>query len=300
MIGSVLLPTFILVGVGVVLGRFGKVPPRPLAQLSFWVLSPGLIFESLRTARLSAASAGLVAAFTLAYVLGMFLVSLPVRRKLFPSDPAAQAAASLVLTFGNCGNLGLPILLFAYGRPGVDVGVVFLSTQIVLMSTLGVGVATWDGKFRPWRAVRNLLRVPWPYAVVAAALARLAGDLPSILARASGLLAQGAIPLFLILLGIELAHIRPSRVAKPAVILATLRLLGGGALAWGLAWGFGVQGVTRGSLILEGSVPSAVNAFLLASQYERRSEVAAAALLLATVLSLGTLSLTLFLLGRVG
>jgi len=299
-IASVLLPTFVLLAVGYAFGKWAKVPSRPLAQLSFWVLSPGLIFESLRTASLTASAAGVVAGFTVVYAFAMFLLSIPLRRWLFPKDPGAQTAVSLVLTFGNCGNLGLPLLLFAYGQPGVDVGVVFLSTQIVLMSTLGVTLATWDGKFR-WRtSFTELLRVPWPYAVAAAVVVRGLNVWPPLLARATGLLAQGAIPLFLLLLGIELAWIQPQKVAKPAAVLAGARLLGGGALAWGLALAFGTQGVLRGSLVLEGSVPSAVNAFLLASQYKRGADVAAAALLLSTVLSLGTLSLTLFLLARVG
>jgi hypothetical protein len=67
-------------------------------------------------------------------------------------------------------------------------------------------------------------------------------------------------------------------------------------LAWGLAAAFRVQGILRGSLIVEGSVPTAVNSFLLTLQYERRPDLAAAVLLLSTLLSAGTLSLTLFLL----
>lgn len=43
-----------------------------------------------------------------------------------------------------------------------------------------------------------------------------------------------------------------------------------------------------------------MNAYILAAQYRRRPELAATALLLSTLLSLGTLSLTLFLLARFG
>jgi len=299
MIAEVLLPTFIVVGVGWALGRLARVPSRPLAQAGFWILSPALIFESLRTAQLPASVAATVVAFTVAHYLGMFALSIPVRRRLFPGDRGARAATSLLLTFGNCGNLGLPLLLFTYGQAGVDVGVVFLATNTVLLSTLGVAVATWDGRVHWKRAVGNLFRVPWPYAVVGAMLARWAG-FPEVLARATGLLSQGAIPLLLLLLGLELAHVRAAQVARQAGGLSVLRLLGGGALAWALAWASRTHGLLRGSLILEGSVPSAVNAFLLAFQYDRRPDLAASVLLLSTLLSVGTLSLTLFLLGLAG
>ncbi len=295
---AVLLPVFLLAGVGWVLGRLGRVPSRPLAQAAFWVLSPALIFESLRTADLSLA--GTVVLFALVHQLVMFVLSLGVGRILFRCDRPARATTSLVLTFGNCGNLGLPLLLFAYGPSGVDAGVVFLSANTVLLSTLGVAVAAWEGERIRWRSTwGKLLRVPWAYAVAAALLVRWTG-FPEVFSRATGLLAGGAIPLFLLLLGLELAHVRVTQVAKPAVGLALLRLLAGGALAWALAWGFRVEGVLRGSLIIEGSVPSAVNAFLLASQYGRRPDLAASVLFLSTLFSLGTLCLTLFLLRIVG
>jgi len=299
MIAEVLLPTFIIVGIGWSLGRLAHAPSRPLAQAAFWILSPALIFESLRTAQLPLSVALAVIAFTAVHYLGMFALSLPVGRRLFPGERGARAATSLVLTFGNNGNLGLPILLFAYGQAGVDVGVVFLAANAVLLSTLGVAIASWDGGIR-WRsAVGNLLRVPWPYAVAGALVFRAVG-FPPLLARATGLLAQGAIPLLLLLLGLELAHVRAAQMARQAGGLSLLRLLGGGALAWALAWAFGAEGLVRGSLILQGSVPSAVNAFLLAVQYDRRPDLAASVLLLSTLLSVGTLSLTLFLLGIAG
>lgn len=300
MAANVLGPVFIIVAVGWLLGVKLKLDPTPLARLTFWVLSPALIFESLRTAQLPAQAAGVVAAFVAAHYLGMFLLSLPLRRWLFPRDQDAQAATSLVLVFGNCGNLGLPVLLFAFGQAGFDVGVVFLAVNTVLLATLGVVIASWEGKASWGRAVGNLLRVPWPYAVAAAVLVREFWELPVWLSRATGLLSEGAIPLLVLLLGLQLARIRPRKVAQDAAWLAALRLCLAGLLAWGLAALLGTSGTLRGSLIVEGSTPTAVNSFLLALQFGRRPDLAAAALLLSTVLSLGTLTLTLFLLSPTG
>ena len=300
MVTDVLVPVFIIVGIGWILGHRLRLDPMPLARLTFWVLSPALIFESLRTAQLPAENYGIVVGFVLAHYTGMFLLSLPLRRFLFPDDPGAQAVASLVLVFGNCGNLGLPILLFAYGQPGFDVGVAFLATNTALLTTLGVAIASWQGRGSWKRALGNLLLVPWPYAVVGAIVVRQLGELPSWISRATGLLSDGAIPTLLLLLGLQLARIRPREIARDAVWLSVLRLGLASSLAWGFATLFGTAGVMRGSLILEGSVPTAVNSFLLALQFKRRPDLAAAALLLSTVLSVGTLSLTLSLLGPAG
>ena len=295
---DVLLPVFALVATGWALGRFGGVPPRPLAQTAFWVLSPALIFESLRTAELSLATT--VVAFALLHHGAMLLLALGAARVLFPDDAGARAAVGLVATFGNVGNLGLPVLLFAYGPEAVDVGAVYLATNTLLLATVGIAVAGWDGGWAGWRrAVGSFLRVPWPYAVALAFLVRWTGY-PALLARATGLLAAGAIPLFLLVLGLELASVRIAHVAAPAVGLAVLRLGAGGALGWALAALLRAEGLLRGSLILEASMPTAVNAFLVASQFERRPDLAASVLFLSTLFSLGTLSLTLHLLGVPG
>jgi hypothetical protein len=289
---GVLVPIFLLVGVGYVAGKLLRLDPRPIARLAFWTFSPVLIFESLRTATLSWEEMGTVAIFVSAHYLGMYFLSLPLGKVLFKGDRDARAAASLVLTFGNCGNLGFPLLLFALGDKGLEIGAVFLAVNTVYLATLGVAIAA-GGLGRPVESAKAIFRVPWLYAVAAALVAREFPGLPLWLSRTIGALRDGAIPLLLALLGLELARIDPRRVFAGAMGLAAGRLALGSALAWVLASAMGLQGTLRSALILEGSVPSAVNAFLLAFEFKRRPDLAAAALFFSTVLSAGTLWLTL-------
>lgn len=297
---EILGPAFLLVGVGYALGHFGKVPAPPFVKASFWVLSPALIFETLRTSQLPLKDAGLVVLFVIAHYGLMFSLSLPLGRKLFPEDEDAQRATSLLLTFGNCGNLGLPILFFAYGQKALDVGVVFLATNTVLLATLGVGIASWQGRPRLRNLGKKVLGVPWPYAVGLGIAMHISGAWPEILARATTLLSQAAIPVFLLLLGLELAAVKLRGLARPALWVALARLILATGLSWALASFFSSDPVIRASLILEGSVPSAVNAYILAAQYQRKPELAAAALLFSTALSLGTLFFVLTLLANLG
>ncbi len=292
MFSGVLVPIFLLVGVGYVAGKLLRLDPRPIARLAFWTFSPVLIFESLRTATLSWEEMGTVAIFVSAHYLGMYLLSLPLGKVLFKGDRDARATASLVLTFGNCGNLGFPLLLFALGDKGLEIGAVFLAVNTVYLATLGVAIAAGD-LGRPVESAKAIFRVPWLYAVAAALVAREFPGLPLWLSRTTGALRDGAIPLLLALLGLELARIDPRRVFAGAMGLAAGRLALGSALAWVLASAMGLQGTLRSALILEGSVPSAVNAFLLAFEFKRRPDLAAAALFFSTVLSAGTLWLTL-------
>ncbi len=291
MFAEVLIPIFLLVGVGYGAGKLLRLDPRPFSKLAFWIFSPALIFESLRTASLSWNEMGVVAAFVSVHYLGMYLLSLPVGRLLFQGDRDARAVASLVLTFGNCGNLGLPLLLFALGERGMEIGAVFLAANTVLLATLGVAIAS--GEVRPSRAIVAILKVPWLYAVAAALIAREFQGFPLWLSRATIALKQGAIPVFLILLGLQLSRVPLGKIAAGAMGLAVARLFLASSLAWAIALLAGLKGTLRDALLLEGSVPSAVNSLILALEFDRRPDIAAAALFLSTALSAGTLWLTL-------
>jgi len=59
------------------------------------------------------------------------------------------------LTFGNTGNLGLPIALFAFGQAGFDLAVVIFAVMAILSFTFGVWVVAGGGN--PVTAVREPL-----------------------------------------------------------------------------------------------------------------------------------------------
>ena len=59
------------------------------------------------------------------------------------------------MTFGNTGNLGLPIALFAFGQAGFDFAVVIFAVMAIISFTFGVWVVAGGGN--PVTAVREPL-----------------------------------------------------------------------------------------------------------------------------------------------
>jgi len=59
------------------------------------------------------------------------------------------------LSFGNTGNLGLPIALFAFGQAGFDLAVVIFAVMAILSFTFGVWVVAGGGN--PVTAVKEPL-----------------------------------------------------------------------------------------------------------------------------------------------
>jgi predicted permease len=139
-----------------------------------------------------------------------------------------------------------------------------------------------------------LFRVPWIYVFAAALLLRtLDAQVPTGVFNAVDLLASSAIPLQLLLLGIQLSRIPVRRLAGEAVCLAGWKLVIPPLLAWGLTALLGVSGLLRSVLILEASMPTAITAMILSMHYRREPDLVATVVFLTTAFSLGTLTVLL-------
>jgi hypothetical protein len=192
------------------------------------------------------------------------------------------------LMFSNAGNMGLPLCLFAFGEPGLALGIVFFTVSAVLQFTVGVGLAA--GTIAPGR----LARIPLLYAVAIALVLMATGTaLPEWIANTIELLGGLTIPLMLIALGVSLARLRIASL-KLSVAIALLRLLAGFAVGLGVAWAFGLEGMAAGVLVLQSAMPVAVFNYLFAQVYKRAPEEVAGAVVLSTFLSFASLPLLLF------
>ncbi len=292
---DVTLPVFLVAGIGYAFARLTKLDVVALGRIVFYVFGPALIFRSVYTAELDPTEVARIAGFAVAYHAVLFIVS-RLHGRLRRLDEDTQSAATLALTLGNHGTYGLPVVYFMFGDRGLALAVVFLVCAIVLQSTFGVGVAMWRRGTRPWNLVAGVFRVPWIYAFLAALAVRTVNvSVPDGLWRGIELVADGAIPLQLVLLGMELARLRVGAIAATTAELTLLRTIGAPLLALGLAAAVGAEGLLFSVLIIQGSMPSAINSMILAIRYDRRPDLAASVVFLTTLLSLASLTVVLHL-----
>ncbi len=192
---------------------------------------------------------------------------------------AGQPLRSFLPTvvFGNAGNLGLPLCLFAFGEPGLVLGVAFYLVGSVTQFVFG---PLFQGRATAWRI---LVSTPIIYAA-AFGLVLLATDtsMPLWLANTVDLFAGLAIPLMLLALGYSLANFRV-RSAGLAAGLALMRLGLGFALGLATVTLLNLEGTLRGVILIQSSMPVAVFCFLLAARYERDPEEVAGAILVSTL-----------------
>lgn len=254
-----------------------------VTTLVTYIGAPCLVFSSM--VRLTVETTAL-AEMTLAAVLalvcfaaigavGLRLARLSQSRHLSP------------LVFANTGNMGMPLCLFAFGAPGLELAAVFFTVSMVAMHVLGVWLMS--GESTP----KSVLTMPLPYALAAAFAFRGAGiEPPAWLFNTTELLGDMTVPLMLVTLGAALARMRVVNLGR-ASALALARLAMGVAVGVVLAAALGLEGVVRGVFIIECAMPAAVFNYLFAQLYNRAPEETAGVILLSTLISFATLPLLL-------
>jgi predicted permease len=247
------------------------------------ISTPCLVFSALSGTRIAGEQLGIMAAASTACIMIPGLIAYPMLR-------AARIPWRVylpALSFPNCGNLGLPICLFAFGQEGLSLGVMFFASMAIGQFTIGPAVAA--GKF----SLRQLIRTPVLYSVAAALAALGAGiTIPLWISNTTTLLGNCAVPLMLFSLGVALARLRFGGTAR-AIIMSALRLILGIAAGYGVSWAMGLEGTMRGVTILQSAMPVAVFNYLWALRYDNSPEEVAAMVLGSTVLAFLALPLLL-------
>lgn len=290
---NVILPVFLVGGCGYLVGRSVRSEPLVLMRIIFYLLAPALIFRSIYVSEISLQSAALIGIYVILIQLSMLAISRLVGR-VRRWDADSQAAGSLVLLFANCGNYGLPVMLFAFGEQGFAFGVIFVLVSIMMQATIGIGVASWQEGANWKQGLTRILRYPHLYAFLLAILMRVVVvEMPEGVLRSIDLLAQAAIPAQLLMLGIQLSRVRLHHFGVDSILLSGIKLLIPPFLGWAITTLLGITGLLQAVLIVEASMPSAVNSLILATQFRRNPELAATVVFVSTALSLITITILL-------
>lgn len=273
----VLTPIAIAILAGVAWARFGNpVDPGHMTQIILNVGTPCLVFSTLSTLSVPALELGVMALASVLLMLSFLGIGWVMLRAV--RLPTGVYLPPVV--FGNLGNLGLPINLFAFGDAGLELALIMFATQSVLFFTIHFWLMS--GQASPLR----MLKTPHIYAI-AAALAFTLTDTnpPGWLTNTTDLLGGLTIPLMLIMLGVSLMRMKVVAFARPLLVVV-LRLVLGFAVAFGLCELLGLEGIARGVVTIACCMPGAVFNYLAAVKFDRAPGEVASYIVLSTVVVL--------------
>ena len=214
---------FLLMAVGFVLYRKGKINSEGTGQLSFLVLyisTPVLILESMTTPFVQEKL--IKGIWTFVVSLLIILLSALIARMIFKKE---KSVTQFAMIFSNTGFLGIPLVRSVLGSEAVFYISVYILSLNLLLWTYGVYLISHDKRNI---SVKKLLLNPTLLAIVAGLVLFVSGwRFPSIVEEAYGYLSAMNTGMAMLVLGVYLGETKLLEVIrqKEIWVICFLRLI---------------------------------------------------------------------------
>ena len=282
---SILFPLFAITALGYFVGRRMKPDLSHANKLNMDVFVPALVFGALvsKDFRLGEYLPLLFA--TVVIIVGSGVAGWLVARA------SGIATKTLVppMMFNNCGNLGLPLAVLAFGESALAPAVVMFVVSNVIHFSYGAWLLDHHTKLTTvWRSPSILATIAglavgflgievWPPLLMSI---KMVGDI--------------SIPLMLFALGVRLADSRISAVGF-GVFGAVLRPVVGMALAWVLLQTLDLPPREQALVLVFGALPPAVLNYMFAERYNQEPDKVASMVLIGNLAAVVFLPIALAL-----
>lgn len=284
-----ILPILLVAGVGLLIQRLLRLDPRPISQITFYILTPALVFELMIASDIGGAQVLRMMALAVVVISLTAGISL-VASRLLKLDPRMTAAFMISATFMNAGNYGLSLNQFAYGETGLAWASLFFVASVMMTNSLGVYVAS-RGHKDSLAALRGLAKVPAVYAIPLALVVKNLGlTLPLSLSRPIELLGNAAVPVMLLILGMQIGSTGLSAHRSLLAAASGIKLLVAPALALAIAPSLIAGELAQQVGVLEAAMPTAVMSTIIAIEFDVEPTFVTGAVLVSTLLSPITLT----------
>ena len=273
---TVIAPVFIIAGLGYFwVKRELPFDNATISSLVMYVGSPCLIYSALTSNAAETAALGMMGISAFIVIL-MSLIFSWVFLKIVGWKLTTYLPA---LIHPNCGNMGLPLVLLAFGQEGLALGMAYFFVNSISQYTLGMAISS--GQFD----IRQLMKQPIIWAVIFV-LTVILGDLqmPKWFNSTTSILAGLTIPAMLIMLGTSLANLNIASL-KETLTISFLRILLGLGLGLLVIEMLSLSGIMAGIVLLQSAMPSAVFNYIFADRFNRESDKVAAVILQSTLIS---------------
>lgn len=282
-IASIVFPIFAVIVIGFVYGRNRRPNMIAANQINIEVFMPALIFSALAGKPFALADLTMVAIGGAIVVLGSGVLGWPLA-KLFGYAPKTLLPPMM---FTNAGNMGLPLLLLAFGEKALPAAVILFLVESMLHFSIGTYWLGHNASFL------RLFRDP----VFVAGIAGLAVSLSGIalwppVTAAAKLVGDVSTGLMLFSLGVRL-NIAPFAQWRIGLVGAVATPLSGMLVAYLYCLAFDLPAADRDVLLLFGALPPAVLNFMFAERFNQEPEKVASIVIMGNLAALVSVSLAL-------
>lgn len=298
-------PIFILILLGWLLLRFRLLGPEvgdALGEFVFKVGLPALLFKTILGADFQGISPFRLWAV---YFVGVFItwsVGHLITTRIFGRDARVGVLAGATGAFSNSALIGLPLVGYLIGGDGLVALTVLLAVHLPVMMIVGTvlmenaerkvsGQASRSFQVLLQQIGFNLVRNPLVMGLSAGVLLHLlAIQLPSVLDNVLGQIAGMAAPAALLSVGMAMNKYGLSGNLRLASTISCLKLLLMPATVWIASRITDLAPAQTAAMVLTASVPTGVNAWLIANRFGVGHGLAASTISLTTLAGVVTVS----------
>ncbi|UYO97985.1 AEC family transporter [Microbacterium sp. M28] len=265
----------VAIAVGYIIGRIDLLGPHArhvLGRLTFFVLSPFLLFTVLAQADAKVLFSSLLPVSAIAALVVIAAYAL-VARFAWKRDIGETVIGALSAGQVNSNNIGIPLSLYLLGSAAYPAPVVLLQLLVFTPISLAILDAVTAGRSSIWRTLARTATNPIVLGSALGTLVSVLGiDLPPIVMEPALLLANACVPVLLISYGISLFGQRvlgASGRRRDVLLASTLKLFVMPVIAWVFAqFVFGLSAHEVLIVVVLAALPTAQNVFNYSQRYD--------------------------------
>lgn len=280
---TITLPVFAIVFIGYIYGRFDIHDLDVTNKINMDLFLPALLLFILSEKISELQYVTDIFYATLIVVIGSGLITWLIC-KIFKIQITTLIPPMM---FNNCGNLGLPLAIFAFGEQALPLFIIAFVTSNTLHFSVGIWLMT--GRFN----INTFLKNPVFLASVVGLVFNITGThVPAMVLPGLEMLAGVSIPLMLATLGIKFANIKLSNIGigvTAAILAPAIGLLTAFLAIFLLDLN---QEMTR-VMLLFCILPPAVLNYLFAERYRKQADEAASIVVIGNLFSVITVPVIL-------
>ncbi len=294
---NVLIPVILIFLMGFILGKFFKLDQKSFSTISIYVFTPCLVFISLIESKdlFNITTLNVFLSTLILLIITYLIVEL--FSFLFKLSNVIKTILLLTLILPNTGNYGMSIIEYAYGKEALPIASILLIIYIFYTNTIGVYIASRDNHNYK-SALKNIFKVPVFYAMIVAILLLIFKiSLPAPIILPIKAIGYSAIPVNLMLVGINLAKVKINKNIFSVFIISFVKLFIIPLIGYFILRLFKVEGIIFKVSLLQIAMPSAVYSSILATHFGANEKLASEIVLVSLIMSIFSLTIIIYLLG---
>jgi len=288
LIGFAIIGTVILIGY--LTGRsgvLGDTAPHVISRLTFFVLSPCLLFTVLADSDVHVLFSSMLAVSSIAAVLACLLflgIALLVFKRSLPEAVIGSLSAGYV----NANNIGIPVAVYVLGDPAYSAPVILFQLLVLAPIALTVLDVSTNGRGSMGRTLLKPFTNPLIIGSALGAIVAIAQlEIPEAVMEPFRIVGAAAVPLVLINFGMSLHGQRalaPGSNRRDVLLATGIKLAVMPLIAWLFGrFVFGMDAEHLFVVTVLAALPTAQNIFVYAQRYDRGQVVSRDVILLTTI-----------------